>query len=362
MKAHLEAEVKIWDIDVFAELGVWETRPELQLLCGAAYDLGCSLDEALVKQRLPGLSTRAYKNLLRHLEHIQLISQTGALTSFGLECAVSGKAPSWEQGAYRLLIATHPLFEHRVLAFKRVAGDGQDRDFDNLEVVPSWLTPSCDQVFTSVFDEPQQFSIVKFPSAQGQSPVCRMLELQPGKLNWEIDLKTGSNQWSIEGTAPKAFRSQPESVNPQDLVDLYPTWERRWDTKRSFLAMAYDGKAAVGGQESFLRAQTYKNKKVGRFGSYEEVSVSDIPVGPATDGDARIWATALLISRLEADDNYVSQEAWRAGWSDTIKGTPLAGGAGSAPDPLTIDSVHKKSLSARTRWLLSAASDIGMEV
>lgn len=173
---------------------------------------------------------------------------------------------------------------------------------------------------------------------------------------------TGENQWSIKGTAPKVFRSQPESVKSEDLVGLYPTWEHRWDAKRGFLAMAYDGKVGRGGQESFLRDQAYKDKLVGRFGSYEEVSVSDIPVGPATDDDARTWAAALLISRLEAEDNYVSQEAWRAGWSDIVKGTPLAAGAGSAPDPLTIDRVHRKSLSARTRWLLSAASDIGMEV
>lgn len=364
MKARLEAEVEIWDIGVFAELAVWETRPDLQLLCAAARDLDGYVDESIVEGVLPGLSPRARKNLLRHLEYIQLTDRNGALTALGQRCAASGTAPSWEQGAYFLLVATHPLFGSHVLEFRRAAGDGQDREFGNLEVVPSWLVPQRDRVFTSVFDTSRQFSIADFPSARGQDPVCRAWELPPGKLKWEIDLATGANRWVVEGQVgtdqPKVFRFQPESVESRELVGLYTSWEPRWDAKRGLLAMSYDGRAASAGREDFRRSRTYKNKKVARFGTFEEVIVSDIPVGPATDDDARTWATALVISRLETADAYVSPEAWRFEWSGVVEGTPLAAGAGIAPNPSTLDQVNGKALPTRTRWLLSAASDIGM--
>lgn len=364
MKARLEAEVEIWDIGVFAELAVWESRPDLQLLCAAARDLGRGLDESIVVGGLPGLSPRACRNLLRHLEYIRLTDRNGALTPLGQRCAASGTAPSWEQGAYYLLVATHPLFGSHVLEFRRAAGDGQDREFGNLKAVPSWLAPQLDRVFTSVFDPSRQFSIAAFPSAGGRDPACRTQNLPPGKLKWEIDLGNGANRWIIEGQVgteqPKAFRSQAESVESRELVGLYTSWEPRWDAKRGLLAMAYDGRAAGADRENFRRSRTYKDKKVARFGTFEEVVVSDIPVGPATDDDARTWATALLISRLETADAYVSPEAWRSEWSGVVEGTPLAAGAGIAPNASTLDRVNGKALPARTRWLLSTASDIGM--
>ena len=38
MKAVLQTKIPLWDIAVFAELAVWEPRPELQRLCAACAD------------------------------------------------------------------------------------------------------------------------------------------------------------------------------------------------------------------------------------------------------------------------------------------------------------------------------------
>ncbi|NKC14210.1 MAG: hypothetical protein GKR94_19125 [Gammaproteobacteria bacterium] len=362
MKASLETEVEIREIAVFAELAVWEKRPDLQVLCVSARDQGTLYEDA-IDSVLPGLSLRARKNLLRHLHYIQLVEQNGALTALGRRCASSGEAPAWEQGVYRLLVASHPLFESYVLDFKRTPGDWSDRDFDNREPLPSRFSPERDRIFTSIF-QAKRFNIAKFPAAGGQNPVCRIGEMTTGKLQWDIDLASGNNQWTIKGRVSGdwdqrgEFQSSPESVQPNKLVDIFADWEPQWDEQEGRLAMAYDGKLGQGGRESFLRSRRYNNKQVRDCGPFDKVEVRDIPVGPATKDDARTWATAMLVAQAGAENRYRAPDAYQSQWSNIIEDTPLAGWAGDAPDPVALSEVNGQPLAARTRWLLAAGTDL----
>ena len=368
MRAILEAEVEIQEIRLIAELAVWEKRPELQALCVAARDRE-SLDEEAIDTVLPGLSSRARANLLRHLSYVGLTNRDGAPTALGRRCATSGTAPAWEQGGYSLLVASHPLFESCVLDFRRASGDARDRDFDDLEPLPKGLAPNRDRVFTSAFDRSKRFSIAAFPTERGQNPVCRSQRKSPGKLRWEIDLASGTNEWTIAGQAGDwdrrgngKFQSAPESMDPNELRGLVADWEPRWEeTQEGRVAMACDDKAARDGRESFLRTRSYEPREVRRFGMFEKITVRDIPVGPASENDARIWATAILVARSRADDAYVAPDHWRSEWSSAIEDTPLAEWAGEAPDPATLSEVNGRPLSVRTRWLLAAGADLEME-
>ncbi len=100
--------------------------------------------------------------------------------------------------------------------------------------------------------------------------------------------------------------------------------------------------------------------QVGRFGTYENVVVRDVPVGPKTDADAATWATAILVARAEAAGTYVAPTGWEHEWRAATDGTPLAGRVGTVPDPRTVESVNGSSVATRTRWLLSAGSDLGL--
>lgn len=362
MKASLEAEVEIREIAVFAELAVWEKRPDLQVLCVTAQDQG-TLNEKAIDTVLPGLSPRARQNLLRHLGDIQLVDRDGVLTALGRRCASSGEAPAWEQGVYRLLVASHPLFDSYVLDFGRTPGDWRDHDFNNREPLPSWFSPKRDRVFTSIFQS-KRFNIAKFPAKQGQNPVCRIEEMTTGKLQWDIDLVSGKNKWMIEGQVSGdwgrrgKFQSSPESVEPNELVDIFADWEPQWDKEMGRLAMAYDGKGGQDGRESFLRSRSYEHKQVRKFGSFDKVAVRDVPVGPATKDDARTWATAILVAQAEAKDIYMVPDTYQSEWSNIIEGTPLAEWAGDAPDPVALAKVNGQPLAARTRWLLAAGTDL----
>ena len=365
MKARLEADVEIYDVAVFAELAVWEKRPDLQVLCARG-----TLDEEAIDTVLPGLSLRARENLLRHLGYLQLAGRDGTLTALGRRCASSGEAPAWEQGVYHLLVASHPLFDgdHHVLDFIRAPGDGFDRDFDRREPLPSWLRPGHDRVFTSVFERSRRFSVAKFPAERGQDPVCRSGEVIKGKLRWSIDLASGDNKWMIEGQVSGGwkkgggkFRSAPESVEPDGLVDLFADWEPRWNPRTARVEMAYDGKIGQDGRESFRRSWKCGPRQVENFGSFDEIEVRDVPVGPATKDDARTWAAAILVARVEAGDGYMAPRDWRSEWVAAIEDTPLAEWAGDAPDPSGLSKVGGRPLTARTRWLLTASADLSME-
>jgi hypothetical protein len=364
MRADLRGPVDLWEFALFAELATWQKRPELQALCAAARRSG-NLSDDEIDEVLPGLSPRARSNLGRHIQFLQLIDSQGTLTTQGERCASTGEAPAMEQGAYELLVASHPLFGCYVLDFKRTAVDGFDRKFDDLEPLPRWLVPDHGRVYTSVFEGSTRFSIAAFPSPKGSDAVGRTWELAPAKLHWEIDLVTGANEWTLEGTVgtgdhAREFRSEPESVSPADLVGLFGKWEPRWDAKTGRVAISYDGKADSSGRESFVREFVYPQVSIGKFGEFHDVGVHDVPVGPATDDDARTWATAIVVARTEAAGAYVAPEKWRSDWADAVVGTPLAGRAGSAPDPVRLVMTEGQRLPARTKWLMVAGVDLAM--
>lgn len=151
-------------------------------------------------------------------------------------------------------------------------------------------------------------------------------------------------------------------MDPKELRGLVADWEPRWEeAQEGRVAVAYDGKAERDGRESFLRTRSYEPQEVRRFGMFETIMVRDVPVGPASKDDARIWATAILVAHSEADDAYVAPDDWRSEWSSAIEDTPLVEWAGEAPDPATLSEVDGRPLSVRARWLLAAGADLEME-
>ena len=362
MRLRLDSKVELHEVGAFAELAVWERRPELQRVCEAVRAGGS--DEATLKATIPGLTTTGYKNLRRHLEYLQLINANGRLTSFGKHCADSGEAPAWEQGAYYFLVSVHAVFGALVLAFKRPEADGQDRDFDSLRELPDWLRPNSEKVYESLLDSGLRFSITGFPTHGASAAQCRMRSLDPAELAWEIDPETGKNLWSLTGTVGEGrqrFSPLQGSVDSARLSGLIGRWDRRWDQRQGRLILPFDGHVPAGGHEQFLRAQKYPSVAVAEYGTYVDVTVEGVPVGPATDADARAWASAIVVARAEAEGVFATTDKWRSAWDTATAGTPLAGRAGAAPDPRTLDAIGGRKIGSRTRWLIGTTSDIGME-
>jgi hypothetical protein len=124
--------------------------------------------------------------------------------------------------------------------------------------------------------------------------------------------------------------------------------------------MAYDG-AAPAGRDSFLRTFSYPQVKAGELGTFRDVVVDGVPVGPSGAAEARSWALALALARIAEADAYCSKDAWATTWDAVVRGTPLDPEAGEPPAPVEVSARAGTPLPARTRWLLCAPSDLAVE-
>ena len=364
MKTVLRSDVALWKISAFAEMAVWERRPELQRVCALASGRG-GLEPAEIDHALPGLSDTARGNIIRYLRYLRLIDEGGALTALGRRCVATGDAPAWELGACSFLVSTHPLFRCHLIAFQRAPAEDRDRDFQSLEGVPAWFGADPGRIWTCGFDSDVTFTIHALPAPRGTGPRCRAVKLSPARLVWHIDLDSGQNTWHIEGEVAgereaRRFRTPPESVSPERLAGMFATWDKRWNPITRRVSMAHDG-AARDGHETFLRTFRYPEVEAAGRGTFSGVVVEDVPVEPDGPAEARRCALALAVARVTAADAYCSREAWTKTWDAAVEGTPLEPGAGQALAQDGIPSITANPLSGRTRWLLAAASDLAME-
>lgn len=364
MRAVLRSEVQLLQIAVVAEVALWERRPELQLLCAAAVEHGAlGLDE--IGGVLPGLSVSAQKNLLRHLSYLRLVDGSGRVTALGHTCAADGLAPSWELGGYTFLVSNHPLLRCHILRLQRTNADGRDWDFRGLANLPEWFRPDPGRVWRSAFDDGTAFTVSALPAPRGTEPRCRVQEMGTASLEWSIDVASGENSWQLQGQirgerGAVNFRSRPESAPVQELAGSFAGWDPRWDDRLGRLAMAYDG-GAKDGVETFLRSFRYPMVQVGPYGSYRDVVVEGVPVGPKGATEAREWALALSVARVGAADAYVSKETWTMEWQECVAGTPLEREAAHPPEPKHVAQVGGRPLPDRLRWLFAAPGDLAME-
>lgn len=365
MKTTLRASVDLFAMSVFAEVAVWEKRLELQRLFRLGETSG-KIEADLVAKALPGLSNAACRNLLRTVEHMRLIDANGSITALGQKCIKTGEAPAWELGVFTFLVAKHACFGAWPLAFIREIPDRQDRDFNNLENVPSWFSPTLAETWTSAFEDKQHFTISHFPTKPGQNAVCRFESLPAAQLSWDIDLMKGKNLLHVEGSVsgsdgkPRSFRSMDLTVSEDETRGYFGTWEPRWNKAAGRVLLRYDRQADKDGRDDFLRVLRYPKVTAGQRGTYENVSVEDVPVGPSGPTEAAEWATALALARAKAADAYVAPKSWAQNWDTMLAGTPLQSGAGAAPSVSTLLD-QQPPLPSRLRWLLAAGTDLGME-
>ena len=362
MKTTLRASVELSAISVFAEVAVWEKRLELQRLCRLGQASG-KIDASVVASALPGLSNSAHRNVLKTIEHMQLIDSMGTMTSFGLKCSQTGEAPAWELGVFTFLVARHGCFGAWPLAFVREKPDGQDRDFNSLDVVPDWFSPMPQHMWTSAFEDKQVFTLSRFPTRNGQNAVCRVKQMPEAVLVWEIDLITGKNLRHVEGSVlgaddkPRSFRSMALAVPDDEVRGYFGTWEPQWNKAVGRVLRRYDGHADKDGRDDFLRTLRYPRVTAGQRGTYENVRVDEVPVGPSGSPEAAEWATALAIARIKVADAIVTPKSWSHTWDTILEAKPLQAGAGPAPE---VSTLLDRS-PPRLRWLLTAGTDLGME-
>lgn len=325
MNLLLETDLDVTPVILFAEVGVLERRPELARLCQRALTQPDGiLSEALCQAALPGISAAGGRSLLRGCVDLDLCDREGRLLPAGVRAAQDELVAIPEQGAYRLWLATHPLFGQRLLHLERTAVDGRDQDYDSLEELPFALPRG--QVFTSVVDPALRFLL------RGQPSWCRIEDDDPCDLTWELRFACAAGSAALSqftltgelaGDEALPFASPPEAVKVDHAALLRRLTGGAWDEAagRLRVPLAQVSKEAL---ESFQMDRPLGDVELPRLGRFEGATLREVPLAPEDASGALAWALARFQQRRGKERGYLARPALEALFTQVTQGTPLA--------------------------------------
>ena len=335
MRAVLSTEVTVARIAVFAEMAWMERRPALGALCRAAREHGNRISAATVQSVLPGLQDAGAANVLAWCRMLGLCDERGGLTALGEDVAEGDEAPVPEQGVYGLWLAQHPVFGRRVLAVERLASN-RDHRFESINGLP--IEPDRGKVFRSVVDSKERFQVRDLPANHGQ-PGCLLGTTHATcRFRWTLDFEAEQDQWQLDGVIefPQGngkYGMRPMKHEPErdglDLWGLAATWGvgplssfGRWQANERRLAVPFQS-IADAEQDTFRKTLALGHVEVPGKGSYDDVSLVDVPVGPASPDDAQRWAMSRFDRHLAKNPGYRSRAEVRELFVELTEATPL---------------------------------------
>lgn len=366
MRVSLTTEIPVEYVSVFAEMAWLERRPELGLLCQQARKTGSRLLLATVQAVVPGLKDAGARNVIAWCKTLGLCDEHGCLTTLGEDVAAHQEAPIPEQGVYGLWLAQHPLMGRRILAVQRLSSRADAR-FESIVGLP--IEPERKRVFQSVTDPKQRFLLRDLPSNNGQRGCVRGPANATCKLKWSVDFESRQNQWQIDGTIATGppditpITHTPES-DELDLDALERAWGQgplaafgRWQVAERRLAVPFSGLTEEE-QESFTKTLQLPQVEVPGKGTYANVRLEAVPIGPAGTADAQKWAHARFIRCLDHKPAYRSRSEARRLFAELVEGTPLERLKPELPAHKALLEEQRVRKNMEQYWLLAAPVDL----
>lgn len=366
MRAVLSSEIPIEYVAVFAEMAWLERRPELALICRAARSGGNRIGGASIQAVVPGLADAGARNIVAWCRMLGLCDAQGSLTVLGEEVAESGEAPVPEQGVYGFWLAQHPLLGRRILAAERLSAS-RDYRFDH--IVPLPLTPDRGVLFCSVRDPQQRYLLRDLPSNHGQ-PGCLPGRTQAScRVRWTLDFSSRQEQWQLDGAiespqgglTPMQHTAESDGIELDGLADAWGAGPLaafgRWQVAERRLAVGFRGLTDAE-QDDFRKTLKVSKVEVAGKGSYANVSIADVPIGPLAADDAQRWAVARLDRRLSRQPEYRSRSQVRHLFAELVEATPLEPFAPELPAHETLIAEPLPSQKPEVFWSLAAPVDL----
>jgi hypothetical protein len=363
MRAVLSTEIPIARVAVFAEMAWMERRPELGLVCRAAREDGRRVSAATVQSVLPGLAEAGARNVIAWCRMLGLCDAQGGLTALGEDVAERDEAPVPEQGVYGFWMAEHPVLGRRILTVERLSSS-RDHRFDAIKPLP--FTPDRGVVFHSVAIPHERYLLRDLPANHGQTG-CLLGETRGAcRLRWTLDFDASRDQWQLDGTleAPQGGMRPIQHETESDGLELWAlaaSWGAgplaafgRWQPKERRLAVALQG-LTDDEQDTFRKTFKLREVEVPGKGSYKDVTLEDVPIGPTAE-EAPRWALARLDRHLAKSFVYRSRGEVRRLFAELIEGSPLEPFSPTLPahDALLAAAAQKPALF----WSLAAPVDL----
>lgn len=366
MKAVLSTEIPITKMAVFAEMAWMERRPELGLLCRAARKSDNRMVAASIQSLLSGVSEAGARNIIAWCRILELCDEQGALKRLGEDVADTDEAPVPEQGVYALWAAEHPLLGKRILAAERLSST---RDPRYEAIQPMEIIPDKGIVFRSVVHPKERYLLRDFPSNSGQSGALPGSGPLPCRLDWTLDFDANKEQWRLSGAIDsmnetmKSMQHEPESAGI-DLWGLAARWGAgplsifgRWQVNERRLALALKG-LSDREQDTFRKTFKLGRVEVPGKGSYNDVTLEDVPIGPSSREEAQQWSVLRLERRLAQKAVYRSRTEIRRLFCELIEQTPLERFAPILPDHNTLVHQQLQAKKPEIFWSLAAPVDL----
>jgi hypothetical protein len=370
MRCVLTTKIPMYRVAVFAEMAWIERRPELGLICRAAWEHGGRITTAVVRSKLPTLADAGANNVIAWCKMLGLCDKNGALTKSGEDAANTDEAPVPEQGVYGLWIAQHPVLGRRVLAVERLASK-RDQRFEAVETLP--VEPDRGEVFRSVLNKGERFMVRDLPTSQGKPSGLVRSTQATCTLSWTLDFDQGRDSWQLSGMIEAPQRQGKDVMSPiqhepeSEELDLWKLAEKwgsgplssfgRWDAKLRRLAIAFDAKKPTQREiDTFRKTLDLDKVEIMGNGSYEKVTLKDVPIAPATAPDAQRWALARLDHATSEAPSYRSRADMRALFAELTEGTPL-----EEHEPTLPSHDHLLKLTSKNTerfWYLAAPVDL----
>ena len=331
MRCELKKQVDVQCVDVFAEVGVLVPRPELGHLCRTARDSGGTITDELVKQALPGISGAAARNIRDWCYKVGICGGSDArLNRQGHEAAETDRVPMPEQGVFGMWLAEHPLLGCRVLHLVRRFPNERDPRYQDLE--PLVLLPPMNRRFTSLVDPELCFVIRDLPSG-GEGPQCLRQGIGTCELRWTLDFSRDIRHWVLTGHLGNARGGGPIRHTAEE-PDLDMIWLRnllaeehlssngQWNADSGRLAVSFED-VLEDELSSFISTFELGSVEIPDRGSYDDVTLVDVPIGPSKEKDAEAWAHALLEKAMEKASRYLARPDIRRMFTTIVEDTPL---------------------------------------
>lgn len=366
MRAVLSSVIPVERVAVFAEMAWMERRPELGVICRAARKTGNRISAAAVQSVLPGIGDAGARNIISWCRTLGVCDSQGGLTSLGEDVAERDEAPVPEQGVYGFWLAQHPLIGRRILAAERRSSN-RDHRFD--DVVPLQTEPDRGIIFRSVADPQQRYLLRDLPSNHGQIGCLPGTTQATCRLRWTLDFNARKDYWQLDGVIEvpqggmRSMQHTPES-DGIDLNGLANLWGAgpllsfgRWQVAERRLAVAFRGLTDAE-QDEFHKTLKLPHVEVPGKGTYSDVILENVPIGPASADEAQRWAVARLDRHLTRNLAYRSRSEVRRLFAELMEETPLERFKPALPAHNSMIGEQLAAKKPELFWSLAAPVDL----
>lgn len=319
MKTTMTARIEVRRVSTHARVQHTTARADLQALCVAAS--AAPLDAGRAAALWPELGARGAATLVKALRRMGLLGREGALTAAGVRCRDTAQVVVVEEGQHHLWVAEHPILGRRALHVERI-GDRDDAVRD--EDVVALPAAVCDaEPARSVLTD--AVLAVERIGPGDLAPAGRITPQSAATLTVDVDFVADRATWTLAGAlhgaaAGQDFRTAPARLD-LDTQALYARWEPDWSVERGRLLMDFDDDPS---EPPFVRDWTYDPVTLPGGGTYHDVTVRGVPVGPSDATQAARWALALWARRVAALDGPTRGAPLARGYAALVADTPVA--------------------------------------